>query len=286
MIKNKDQLRLNVLHQQILRLIQVLGDLHENLPEDTVISEISQNLVNCINWITKKQIDCIKEGLKVILDSSIEREQEEFDRYYSKIKKLYEFLIRKQKMPSRVDYNSLGIDSNEISLIQHLMIELMHDGEPQFELSELLAPEESDSLTLNEQSIIRGRDLPDIMEEIQKKYLQLSSGDLPVIFLSDLIIRGGFNFTEARQLGQFLEMHGVMVVREAEQIPDLESYFNAPNTNTINQESFMFLEWPNRFSPKSYGTFQFCTKCGLPVNPEINLPENSPIESCEFCNAK
>jgi hypothetical protein len=286
LIQNKNDSRIDVAHQYILRLLTVIGELSQKYPQNQVLSSTFNTLANISKDFQKKSLIKIKEHLKEMLGKTIEIEQEEFDLYYPKIKILYEFIIRKHQLPSKSDYSSIEISDNEINTIDRLILIFLEEGEPKFELEQLAEEIPENQPKINLDLIIRGKNLNTIMDELKKKYLTTAPGDLTALYFSDLIIKGGYNFTEANQISHFLESQDIMVIRESEQFPNLQPFFKPVSIEIDEDHRFLFLDWLREVPLITHNQFKFCKNCGLPLVQGSNNEEDQSFENCEICRLK
>jgi hypothetical protein len=269
----------NTLHQAVLRLIQVLSELESAIGKSPLLESMIRSLSNTLIPLTKKQYALIAPSFLPSIYDACEQEKQEFQLFYPKIKRLYDFLIQEKRKPVTVDLENMSITSNELPIVSKLLRIFYQDGEPQFvdiEDEEIHEPEIP--------TTVRGNRIEDIAQIIQEKYVHFERGDVPVLQYHDLIINAGYNFWESEQIANFLEHRGIFIGHQLTQNPILTTIMKDLLDPSVQQPHLLLLDWDKFLPTTSKDIHEFCGHCGLPLEKSFVIYQNGQMkEACDIC---
>lgn len=266
-------------HQSILRLIQVISSVKNNCGQKVLILSILDTLAKISNAIAKRNFVLPLQLLREIIEYLLDIEQEEFRRYYPKIKKLYMFLISNIRPPNPSELKNMEIELFELGIICRLLFLFYNEGEPQF-----VSSDADISNFLQTQNKIRGRSLSQIVEEIRMKYCETDKANFISLYYPHLIIDAGYNFRESIILADELKKQGVVIYQQLIEDENLVNIFREIVNMAKNSSDFIALDWIFSIPSHITDTIQFCAHCGVPLSEsKIDSKGEEIVSQCEIC---
>jgi hypothetical protein len=192
---------------------------------------------------------------------------------------LYEFLILQERGPELTDLPALDILPQDIPFIGRMLAKYYQEGEPLFFSSET---EDLDEITPH--TSIRGKNVKDLIEEIQSQYVHLGQGDIPELNFPDLILNAGYTFSESLEIAKAIENRGIYIIRRLVQDEKVVKAFRTILQNSETLVIFRLLNWEKFLPQKTKETHEFCINCGLPLKQAFMIVNDGKIEEvCEIC---